>query len=507
MTTIQQLVCFALVSMISIQAFASDNKQPNILFAIADDMSHASAYGYKFVNTPNLDQLAKQGLLFKNMFTPSSKCSSSRAVVITGRNPWQLEVAANHSPNWPKKFKSFVQVLAKNGYHTGFTGKGWGPGNTHGILLTGKEYNHIKRTKKPAAAGINKLDYTENFKAFYQDKPKNEPFFFWFGSKEPHRSYEFKSGVKNGKSFADLDFLPTFWGNSEQVKHDILDYSIEVEDYDTKLGEILQYLESKGELGNTLVVVTSDNGMPFPRYKGHPFDFSTRVPFVVSWPNNIVAPGRAVTSFTSFTDIAPTMLEVAQIKQNDMQPIEGKSLVSIFNNKNANTRNSVVTGRERNDPSRPNGWGYPVRSIHTENYVYTYNFEENRWPSGTPDADYRDTDHSPTKYITKNSEQDGLIFQANYGKRPQQELYDLKKDPECLTNLANKPAFKQIQAKLHDELFAELTKQADPRMFGQGDVFDQYEGEARAKKYHLLVEIAEKGSYEWKAVKHMKKKK
>ncbi|MDU0353405.1 sulfatase-like hydrolase/transferase [Paraglaciecola aquimarina] len=281
------------------------------MFAIADDMSHASAYGYKFVQTPNFDQIAQEGVLFKHMFTPSSKCSASRAVAITGRNPWQLELAANHSPEWPRKFKSFVQVLDKNGYHTGFTGKGWGPGNTHGILLTGKEYNQIKRVKKPAAAGINKIDYTENFKAFYQDKPKDQPFFFWFGSKEPHRSYEFKSGVKNGKKFSDLDFLPTFWGDSDYVKHDILDYAIEVEDYDTKLGEILQYIESQGELDNTLIIVTSDNGMPFPRYKGHPFDFSTRVPFAVKWPHKIVNPGRVVDSFASFTDIAPTILAAA----------------------------------------------------------------------------------------------------------------------------------------------------------------------------------------------------
>ncbi|MDU0353406.1 hypothetical protein RS130_05195 [Paraglaciecola aquimarina] len=192
------------------------------------------------------------------------------------------------------------------------------------------------------------------------------------------------------------------------------------------------------------------------------------------------------------------------MQTHDMQAIEGKSLLGVFNNQNDNNRQSIVTGRERNDPARPNGWGYPVRSIHTENYVYTYNFEPNRWPSGTPEADYRDTDHSPTKKVTKNAPQDGMVFQKNYGKRPQQELYDLKNDPECLHNLANQPAFASLQQQLHAELFAELTRQRDPRMLGNGDVFDKYEGEARAKKYQLLVEIAKKGTYEWQERKKKK---
>ena len=112
-------------------------KKPNILFAIADDMSHASAYGYKFLKTPNFDNVAANGILFSKAYTPSSKCAPSRSVIITGRNPWQLEEAANHQPYFPKKFKSVVEVLGEKGYFTGTTGKGWGPGDTSGRSLTG----------------------------------------------------------------------------------------------------------------------------------------------------------------------------------------------------------------------------------------------------------------------------------------------------------------------------------------------------------------------------------
>ncbi|NIJ45912.1 arylsulfatase A-like enzyme [Wenyingzhuangia heitensis] len=482
---------FVLALLVSQLAIAQ-SKRPNVLFAIADDMSHASAYGYKFLQTPNFDKIASQGLLFNNMFTPSSKCSPSRAVVVTGRNPWQIENAANLTPVWPDKFKSFIEVLGENGYQTGFTGKGWGPGmfeKGKKRELTGKEYNKIKNKNVPAA-GINKIDYAENFKVFMDQKPKDTPFFFWYGCKEPHRSYQFKSGIKNGKKISDVDFLPTFWGDSEDVKHDILDYAVEVEHYDNHLGKILDHLDRLGELDNTIIIVTSDNGMPFPRYKGHPFDFATRVPFAVTWPKHIVKPGRVVNEFASFTDIAPTIFEITNVKEegSGMIKIEGKSLLDIFNNQANSSRNNVITGRERNDPSRPNGWGYPVRSIHNKDFVYSYNFHPERWPSGTPDADYRDTDMSPTKKYTKNLPHTSLPYQLCYGKRPQEELYDLKKDPECLHNLASNSKYKKLKNKLHKELFAELKRQEDPRMFENGDVFDSYEGEARTKKYLQLVE-------------------
>ena len=485
----------------------AQTKRPNIIFAIADDMSHASAYGYKFLKTPHFDKIGKEGLLFNNMFTPSSKCSPSRAVVVTGRNPWQLENAANLTPVWPDKFKSFVEVLGENGYYTGFTGKGWGPGmfeKGKKRELTGKEYNTIKNKNVPAA-GINKIDYAENFKVFMDKKPKDSPFFFWYGCKEPHRSYEFKSGVnKNGKKISDLDFLPSFWGDLEDVKHDILDYAVEVEHFDNHLGKILDFLKSKGELENTIVIATSDNGMPFPRYKGHPFDFATRVPFAVTWPDHIVKPGRIVNVFASFTDIAPTLLEITNTKVNasGMQKMEGNSLTDIFQNKANKNRDIVITGRERNDPSRPNGWGYPVRSIHNKDFVYSYNFHPERWPSGTAEADYRDTDKSPTKNYTKNLPHDSLPFMYCYGKRPQEELYDLKKDPECLTNLASISKYKKVKKKLHKELFEELKRQHDPRMSDNGDIFDTYEGEARTEKYLKLVEAFKTGEHPKKSKKH-----
>ncbi len=481
-------------SMVAISTLTiADVKRPNILFVCADDMSHASCYGYKFLSTPNYDSIAENGLRFDRMYTPSSKCAPSRAVILTGRNPWQLEGAANHKPVWPVKFKSFVESLSDNGYFAGYTGKGWNPGqHPKNRLLTGEHYDSIKMKDLPTKA-IYPSDYSANFEAFMSDKPADKPFFFWYGAKEPHRGYEYKSGVKAGKKFEDIDFMPSFWGNSESAKNDLLDYALEVEYFDQHLGKILDHLKELGELENTLILATGDNAMPFPRYKGHTHEFATRIPFVASWPGHIKNPGRVCEEFASFADIAPTILEAAGVseEQSKMQPIEGKSLFDFFADKVVD-RDFVLTGRERNDMCRPNGWGYPTRSFHSGNFVYMHNFEPDRWPAGTPEAGWQDTDWGPTKSQIVYNEKDKLTYELCFGKRPGEELYDISKDPECLNNLALNPEFDSVRKKMKTALFAELKTQGDPRVTGVGKIFDEYQPE-RFKEYDKLVsEVARK---------------
>ncbi|MGB2273188.1 MAG: sulfatase family protein [Flavicella sp.] len=466
-------------------------QQPNILFVIADDMSHTSAYGYEFVKTPHFDKLGKEGLLFTHMYTPSSKCSPSRAVILTGRNPWQLEEAANHKCKWPEKFKSVVETLTENGYATGYTGKGWEPGvPPKGRLLTGKKYNQIKKENRPTKK-VAIYDYAANFQQFLKDKPKDKPFFFWYGCKEPHRKYEYKSGVRLGKSLKDLKFAPSFWDNNENTKHDILDYAIEVEYFDQQLGEILRHLKKSGELENTLIIATSDNAMPFPRYKGHPHEYATRIPFVVNWPGKIQKKGRVCTEFASFIDLTPTFLEVANIdiSKSGMQPIQGKSLLDFFENR-IEKRDFVLTGRERNDMVHADGKGYPVRSLQRGKWVYMYNFDPNRDPCGPEISGYHDTDNSPTKStILKNKKT--KAFELCFGKRPQEELYNIEKDPECMLNLASEKELQKQKKDMKDELFALLKAQKDPRALGDSSVFD-FVPKHLSKKYDQLVKKANK---------------
>ena len=463
------------------------NSRPNILFCLADDASfpYMGAYGCTWIRTPAFDTVAENGILFTRAYTPNAKCAPSRASILTGRNSWQLEEAANHWCYFPQKFKTYAEALTENGYHVGCTAKGWAPGvaldkDGKKRNLTGTPYNEIKTT--PPAEYINKIDYAANFESFLNDKPKDTPFCFWYGSTEPHRAYEYGAGInKGGKKVSDIDRVFPYWPDNDTVRTDMLDYAFEVEYFDSHLGRMLALLKERGQLDNTLVIVTADNGMPFPRIKSQEYEQSNHLPFAAMWKNGIVNPGRQVDDFISFIDLAPTILELSGVTVTEagMQPIQGKSLTDIFykNRESYPGRDHVLIGKERHDVGRPHDEGYPIRGIVTRDFLYLYNFKTDRWPGGNPETGYLTCDGSPTKTQVLDARENPAteyFWQLSFGKRPAEELYDLQKDPDCMHNLADDPAYEKTRQQLHEQLFTELREQGDPRMFGKGDVFDQY---------------------------------
>lgn len=285
--------------------------RPNILFAIADDVTfaHLGAYGCKWVQSPAFDRVAREGILFQNAYTPNAKCAPSRSCILTGRNSWQLEEGANHWPRFPAKFKAFPEALSENGYYVGHTAKGWGPGvaldaNGQKRLMTGRAFNQIKTT--PPAGHISDIDYAANFAAFLDSVPQGQPFCFWYGGLEPHRAYEFGASLRvGGKQLSDIDQVPPFWPDTDSVRTDLLDYAFELEYFDQHLGKMLAALEAKGMLENTIVVVTADNGMPFPMAKGQTYEYSNHLPLAIRWPQGIARAGRQVSDYVSFIDLPP----------------------------------------------------------------------------------------------------------------------------------------------------------------------------------------------------------
>lgn len=467
----------------------SNPDRPNILIAMGDDISfpHMSAYGTPWVKTPGFDRVAKKGLLFNNFYTPNAKSSPSRACFLTGRNSWQLEEAANHVPFFPAKFKSFIEVLGENGYSTGYTAKGWAPGvaldsSGNQRQLTGKPFNSRRLT--PPAKGISNIDYAANFEDFLNSRQSNEPFCFWYGSNEPHRDYEFGSGVKRGaKSLADIEKVYGFWPDNQIVRNDILDYALEIEHFDSHLLKILDILEKRGELDNTIVIVTADNGMPFPRVKGQAYEYSVHMPMAIMWGKGIKNRGRKILDYLSFIDIAPTLLEIAGVKLSGsaMQPVAGKSFTDIFySGRNGfvdKTRNWLVIGQERHDVGRPDDAGYPVRGLIKDGFLFLRNYKSGRWPSGNPETGYLNCDGSPTKSMILMMRRSGIsseYWNLGFGLRGDEELYNITSDPECLNNLANNASYSNTKQNLQNELYDELVKQNDPRVNGNGDVFDKY---------------------------------
>lgn len=461
--------------------------RPNILFCIADDASMTmGAYGYKWVHTPAFDRVASEGLLFTNAWTPNAKCAPSRACILTGRNSWQLEAAANHMCYFPAKFKTYVETLTQHGYFTGYTGKPWAPGvavDDHGKPreMAGHEYD--TRKLKPPTSGISKVDYAGNFNDFLDACPKGEPFCFWYGSHEPHRGYELGSGLKSGKKLSDVDRIPPYLPDNATVRSDLLDYAVEVEWFDTELAKILAELDRRGLADNTIVVVTSDNGMPFPRIKGQEYAASNHLPLAIRWPAGIANPGRKIDDFVSFIDFAPTFLQLAKVSpaESGMKPITGRSLVGIFRSTKSGVveadRDHVLIGKERHDVGRPHDWGYPIRGIVKGGVLYLENFEPTRWPAGNPETGYPNCDSGPTKKLIVAGLHDPTTYkfwQWSFGLRPPEEVFDISHDPACMTNLVGNPEYDATRRSLRTQMESELKQQQDPRMFGEGHVFDDY---------------------------------
>jgi len=470
------LLLLLLVPLCTARAAGATASRPNVLFIIADDASRhfGEAYGCTWVKTPNIDRLAKQGLVFDNAYTPTSKCAPSRASILTGRNPWQLEDAANHQPSFPAKFVAFSEALAKAGIQTGSAGKTWGPGEAK--LADGRPRDFAFGS----GTGKEEVNPGASFAKFLAQRTPGAPFFYWFGSHYPHRAYKLDSGIAAGKKPSDIDRVPAYWPDNDLIRRDMLDYAIEVEAYDAQVGALVAALEASGEAKNTLIIVTSDHGMPFPRVKGHTYDDAHHIPFIATWPAGIVEPGRRVAGFISFIDLAPTFLELFGVDgaAQGMAPITGRSFTDLLRNEAKDERTTVIVGRERNDvlarPGSPSGLGYPVRAIRKGNLFYVHNFAPDRWPCGDPELGTKDTDASPSKTLATESGEKDPFWQHAFGKRPGEQLFDLSSDPDCVVNLASNPVFAENLAALRETLMSELKKQDDPRALGNGEVFDQY---------------------------------
>ncbi len=451
--------------------------RPNILFIIFDDwnVNHAGAYGCDWIRTPGFDRVAREGILFRNAFTSNPKCSPCRASILTGRSTWQLEEASCHNGVFPGKFAVYPDLLEKSGYFVGLTGKGWGPGDFRAGGFTrnpaGPSFDEYKAT--PPATGINRNDYSRNFQAFLEARPAGQPFCFWMGFHEPHRAYEEGSGLKAGKSLTDVH-VPGYLPHNDLVRSDLLDYAVEVESADQHIVRALQLLEAAGELDNTLIIVTSDHGMPFPRVKGQIYEDGFHLPMALRW-GQAVKPGRTVDDFVNVRDLAPTYLELAGLGKHPQ--ISGTSLTPILYSDKSGTiepsRTVMLVGKERHDLGRPHDWGYPVRAIRTPEYLYVHNYNPERWPACNPETGLGNCDASPTKSLLV--EQQDRFYDLAFGLRPAEELYRVQQDPECLINLASSPALAGIRAELRAQLERMLRDEGDPRETGNPEVFDTYQ--------------------------------
>ena len=478
------------VSAQSVPAIASpQSDRPNILIAISDDHSwiHTSVQGSAFVETPNLDSVASGGFRFSNAYAASPGCSPSRAALLTGQHHWMIGPAGTHGSSFPVHYQTFVDLLEDAGYKVGFTGKGWGPGDWlaggRKKNPAGVEYNDLKLKAKPEK-GISDTDYAANFQKFLNERDEGEPFYFWYGAHEPHLAYA--EGPRKEEELARVE-VPGFLPDTAASRSMLLDYADEINHFDTHLGKIIDSLDAAGELDNTLIIVTADNGMPMPRAKANGYDYGIHVPLSIRWGKSS-AGGKVIDEPVGFVDLSATIVDAAGLDVPEQ--FVGTSLLGLLDGDVGELEydRAVFSGRERHSSSRYQNLSYPQRMMRRGDFLITWNARPELDPAGqprsivdgelsAPHSAYFDIDDSVIKRELIAKRDDFYIspfFHLAVDKRPEWQLFNVADDPECLIDLANDPEHARIVAEYKEQLTETLTATGDPRVLGYGDVWEDY---------------------------------
>lgn len=436
--------------------------RPNIVFCMADDWSwpHAGILGDPVVKTPHFDRIARDGVLFENAFVSTPSCTPSRLSILTGQHHWRLKEGDSLGGSLREEFDVYTELLQKAGYRIGRFGKGVWPSR------------HTFRKRD---------SFGERFKSFDEflnEREAGEPFCYWHGGQDPHRPYELGIGVKSGMDLSKVK-VPACLPDTDTVRSDVADYLWEVQRFDREVGDIVQRLEAMGELDNTIIVVSGDNGMPFPRCKATLYDLGTRVPLAIRWGDKV--PGeREVGDFVSLCDLAPTFLEASGLKTPEQ--MTGRSLLPILLSRQTGqvdqTRDHILTGVERHV------YPYPKRAIRTKDFLYIRNFDPDKWTTGevkghNPEYDFAETpwptepgtfsfaiDPSPSKQflrLNRGTSDIKRFASLSFPHWPDEELYDLRNDPNQLLNIAKRSEYAAQLRSLQDQLATKLAASDDPR--------------------------------------------
>ncbi len=500
--------------------------RPNILFVFADDWGrYASCYKgldgrptlNDVVRTPNIDRVAREGVLFRHAFVNAPSCTPCRSSLLSGRYFFNTSRGAIlQGAVWDSALPTFPLLLRDAGYHIGKSFKVWSPGTPADAGFGGQQYAYQKAgnacnnfseevtarlaqgTRLEAARAEILAQVRGNFDAFLADRKPGQPWHYWFGPTTTHRPWVKGSG-KNLWGIAPESLrgkLPKFLPDVPEVREDVADYLGECQAVDAYVGVLWKRLEEAGELEKTVIVISGDHGMPgVTSGKCNLYDHGTAVALAIRWPGG--KPGRVLDDLVRLPDLMPTFLEIGGVPPP--ANLYGKSLVPLLKSEKNGlvdaSRDWAVTGRERHvAAARAGNLPYPMRGLRTQNFLYIRNFAPDRWPLGNPRdvtesetpaaavleqntfAAFADMDASPTKswLITHRHEtQWKKFYDLAFAQRPAEELYDVKNDPDQVNNLAGDPAFAIRKRALAERLMKLLTEAQDPRVTGDGATFDQ----------------------------------
>jgi len=386
---------------------------PNIIWVISDDVSKYDhgCYGNP-VRTPNLDCLAEEGVRFTSAFATSPSCSPSRATMFTGKYPHSAGAEDLHSPI-PTGQIILPSMLRKKDYFSANCAK------LHLGSYGDEQFDKIYKN-------------SDDWKKFVQERPKDKPFFLSIGFHEAHRPYS-KNLIKNPHSLDNV-VVPPYLADIPEVREELALYYDEISYMDAEIGRLLEWIDEDGLAENTLIIYFGDQGMPFPRAKTSLYDSGLGVPLIARWkgriPEGIVQMGLA-----SLLDLTPTVLEIAGITPTE--DIQGQSMLKMFFDTGAKGRKYIFGQRNWHNIDDH------IRCVRTNRYKYIRNYFPEE-PFGHPSDIVNSISYQAMLRLLdegKLSKQQMLIFRA---PRPQEELYDLRTDPNEFENLTYRPEYQDI---------------------------------------------------------------
>ena len=412
--------------------------QPNVVFILADDCSYwdLGAYGSLDAITPNIDKLANDGMKFTRCYQAAPMCSPTRHNLYTGLYPVKTGAYPNHT-RAKEGTRSIVHYLKPLGYRVGLVGK------THISPAEVFPFEYLD--------GLTNGDF-EPISEFIRDAGYNdEPFCLFVCSKQPHTPWD-----KGDPTLFPPDSLtlPPFFVDTEDTRKNYSNYLAEINYLDNQVGKVLSILENQKASDNTLVIFSSEQGNSFPFAKWTCYDVGVRSGFVARWPGKIEA-GSVCNAIIEYSDLVPTIIDIAGGTPEKF--LDGRSLVDLFlKNKDSHKKYaySLQTTRGINNGSEH----YGIRSVVSDQYRYILNL--------TPDAVFTNNiTEKETWWKTWESVADTSTHAARlvrkYQYRPEEELFDVLKDPHCLNNLAYNPNFHQIKEELHVKLVSWMEECGD----------------------------------------------
>jgi uncharacterized sulfatase len=409
----------------------SRHKVPNIIFYLSDDQDKLDygCYGNDLIQTPAVDRLAREGMVFENAFTGQAICAPSRSQLYSGKYPLKNGCFLNHV-QVKNDVKSVTKYMRELGYEVILAGKSHVRPST--IFDWDKAWEPVD--KEGAPRPYIPLDSIKN----YFEKA-DKPFCMFITSEFPHGPYY----DVEGKISTDFKFYPfesDEKDNSGAVKRKAGYYRSVLEE-NAQLAKVLTWVDNYLEK-NTLFIYSADHGVSG---KYTVYDRGLNVPFVVRWPG-VVKPGSRSGVMIHYTDVLPTFMNIAggSIPEN----MDGKSFRQALKGDKSEIH-EYVYGVQTNQ-NILNATIFPSRMIRSNKYKYIRNFNS---------VEVMEQNFGKNKYINAFIKIGAMKFKST----PFEELYDIVYDPFEQNNLAKKPEFKEIKEKLAKDMFV--------WMKGQGDIF------------------------------------